>query len=546
MLNKKNETYTKFLTGPTRSNILTLDLLLLFVLMSFYMILFQPIETTVAFSVIDDGMYYPKIALNLASRGILSFDGVTVTNGFHPLWMIILIPLYFLVSEPMLALRFTFIYIFLILTICCFLLSRICRYLKFSPSGTFVAFFVIILNLRSFTILYSLLESHVVLLAYLIYIHYSLTVDEKRFTVPIYSFINGLLIGVCFLARLDASLLAVGYGLTLLYRFSTRRQRWATFWRSALCSSFGFLVVATPYLLFNIHYFGHVETVSMYMKSRAISPEFLETIFDMFRDQFVPRIQYVMKLEWLSSSIFVAGICAAAAAGIIYCLYMMKRRKLYRNFLPIIDFGVFVVIDLSLVSLMVPQEIMMSAWYMLPGIVFGGLILGACTPDVKVMERRLIPAVIVILVLIQVWTYTSYVASKKMTFAKLEVANFIRSHLPEHIRGSMYDAGIVSYFSQRDFVALNGLIGDFEMAELARNKRMKRLAEKYGVNYLVIDILDNFLPELSQNILYQSATKMKFTDFLEPPKRLVLYHISPDDLEKIWERRYGIKPILPE
>ena len=538
-MNKKDK-YKKILTSPN------LELLSIFVLMSFYMILFQPIEKTVAFSVIDDGMYYPKIALNLASRGILSFDGITMTNGFHPLWMIILIPLYFLVSEPMLALRFTFIYIFVILSICCFLLSRICHRLKFSPSGMFVAFFVIILNLRFFTIFYSLLESHVVLLAYLLYIHYSLAVDEKRFTVPIYSFINGLLIGVCFLARLDSCLLAIGYGLVLLYRLSTRRQQWATFWRSAVCASFGSLIVATPYLLFNIHYFGHVETVSMYMKSRAISLEFPVTIFEMLNEQLIPRVQYVMKLEWAPTFSLVIGVCAVAAACIIYCLYTIKKRELYGYFKPIVDFCIFVVIDLILVSLMTPQEILMSAWYMVPEIVLGGLILGACTPDVKIMKQRLIPSVIVMLVLFQIWIYPLYMERKKMTFVKLEVANFIRSHLPENIHGSMYDAGIVSYFSQRDFVALNGLIGDFEMAKLAKNKRMKLLAEKYGISYLVIDIFNGFLPELSYNILYESTIKVKFANFLEPPKRIVLYHISPYDLEKIWEQRYGLRPIFSD
>jgi hypothetical protein len=410
----------------------------------------------------------------------------------------------------------------------------------------FVVFFVIILNLRSFTILYSLLESHVVLLAYLIYIQYSLTVDDKRFTVPIYSFINGLLIGFCFLARLDSCLLAIGYGLVLLYRFLSGRQQWSTFWRSALCCSLGSLLVAIPYLLFNAHYFGHLQTVSMYMKSGDISLKFVQEMFKMFSDQLVPRIQYVMKLGWFSTFILVAGICAAAIGLIIYCLYTMKRKQLFKSFEPIIDFGVFVVIDLTLVSLMAPQEVLMSAWYMMPVIVLGGLILGACAPDVKIMKLRLIPSVIVMLVLLQFWIYPSYVERKKITFAKIEVANFIRNHLPENIRGSMYDAGIVSYFSQRDFVALNGLIGDFELAELTKNKRRKRLAEKYGVDYLIMDTIDHFLPEMNKNIVYQGAIKMKFDDFREPPKRLVLYHISPDDLEKIWEHRYGVRPNLPE
>jgi hypothetical protein len=34
----------------------------------------------------DDAFYYFKIAQNIVEGKGISFDGITITNGFHPLW----------------------------------------------------------------------------------------------------------------------------------------------------------------------------------------------------------------------------------------------------------------------------------------------------------------------------------------------------------------------------------------------------------------------------------------------------------------------------
>ncbi len=46
------------------------------------------------FSLLDDSFYYFTIARNAASGLGLTFDGLTPTNGFHPLWMLILLLLW--------------------------------------------------------------------------------------------------------------------------------------------------------------------------------------------------------------------------------------------------------------------------------------------------------------------------------------------------------------------------------------------------------------------------------------------------------------------
>ena len=47
----------------------------------------------------DDSFYYNKIALNFANGLFSTFDGVNRTNGYHPLWLAMLIPVYWLESD---------------------------------------------------------------------------------------------------------------------------------------------------------------------------------------------------------------------------------------------------------------------------------------------------------------------------------------------------------------------------------------------------------------------------------------------------------------
>ena len=41
----------------------------------------------------DDAFYYFQIARNIATGHNVTFDGETLTNGFHPLWRALLTPL---------------------------------------------------------------------------------------------------------------------------------------------------------------------------------------------------------------------------------------------------------------------------------------------------------------------------------------------------------------------------------------------------------------------------------------------------------------------
>lgn len=62
-------------------------------------------EERLAFLFYDDAYYYLGIARNLAAGLGSTFDGIHATNGYHPLWCALLVPIHAVLHDPDAALR---------------------------------------------------------------------------------------------------------------------------------------------------------------------------------------------------------------------------------------------------------------------------------------------------------------------------------------------------------------------------------------------------------------------------------------------------------
>ena len=74
----------------------------------------------------DDFYYYYKISDNLIKSGISSFNGIHLTNGYHPLWMLIIATIQFITGGGALA------FIGISLVICCLVTATYILYDKIS------------------------------------------------------------------------------------------------------------------------------------------------------------------------------------------------------------------------------------------------------------------------------------------------------------------------------------------------------------------------------------------------------------------------------
>ncbi len=68
------------------------------VLVAHLYVAFSPANSLMNWYTTDDAFYYFKTAQNIGLGKDISFDGISRTNGFHPLWMIICVPVFLLAN----------------------------------------------------------------------------------------------------------------------------------------------------------------------------------------------------------------------------------------------------------------------------------------------------------------------------------------------------------------------------------------------------------------------------------------------------------------
>jgi hypothetical protein len=82
----------------------------------------------------DDGFYYFQVARNLAAGHGFTFDGLNPSNGFHPLWLFLITPLFFFARfDPLIPLRLLIVVSALLSAGSAILLYRILR--RFAAEG---------------------------------------------------------------------------------------------------------------------------------------------------------------------------------------------------------------------------------------------------------------------------------------------------------------------------------------------------------------------------------------------------------------------------
>ena len=521
----------------THRNLLIALILLTSVAMCLWMVLLQTVADAVTFSVIDDAMYYFAIARNVAVSGVFTCDGITITNGFHPLWELVLIPLAWLFRDPNMLLHAGFVLSAALFLAALLLFFRLASHLRFTDIGIVTAFIVIFANLRSFTLWFSLIESVLLLFCLMGYLVLSVEVGTRRITVPRTAFLWGALIGVIFLARLDSFLLFPCYLYYMARHFSGTKER--GFLRAATFTSAGAAIVVLPYLAINLRYFGMLMTVSSWRKSYPINLENLAGPLQRFYSETLVRFVYVLNLPD-STRVLIAALLACGIAGIIF-LGRRAGSRLKTPMIPIMDFLAFAGLHFVFVFIFVPTEAIFSIWYHVVEILALGLVSGVLLG--VLLERAPIvrACVIVAAAAFLIWQfafYPSFMEKKSMTTVKLEMAGRVAEFVPAGERVAMYDAGIVGYFADRPVVALNGLVGDIAMAKLSKQARYGELCKQYHVAYLVADVPVSLIDSLPGTPVYVTSIRTRMMNMNEEPKPLVLYRMSASDVDGFFARRY--------
>ena len=218
----------------------------------------------------DDAFYYFKIAQNIAIGLGSTFDGINLTNGYHPLWMFFLTPVYQVFSDKYLALTF----IKLITSFFWFLSILILYEISQLLANKIVVLPSLIVLIVFNSLFFKGMETAVLLPVVLLLIYQTIKykVFSKKFLKNRIIFNIGLLLALIFLARLDSVFVFASY---VTYFFFVRLKIVGNFKKALILTLKIILpvcITAIIYLFINQYFFDSLTPVSGQAKSLGIKP----------------------------------------------------------------------------------------------------------------------------------------------------------------------------------------------------------------------------------------------------------------------------------
>ncbi|MGD8752247.1 MAG: hypothetical protein PVG14_12530 [Anaerolineales bacterium] len=259
------------------------------------------VERIVYAYVADDAFYYFETAANLAQRGMMSFDGIAFSNGFHPLWVFLLVPIYWLRLNPEITLLMGLFLADVINVAATLLLFRVLRrrfnvFLSFALTLLFYSqvHYLIQYGLESAV----LIGSFVALLAF-----YDTRFQEGLSNLSFRDCgLLALLLGVVVLARLDHGIFVAVF--LVLFVVFNRRSLLVAPGRKKLAIILGTTAaVVLPYLVFSYMNTGYVVPISGVLKGvwsqkRLADAMRLNTYFQAKVDNFVMVLSVYKDFFW--------------------------------------------------------------------------------------------------------------------------------------------------------------------------------------------------------------------------------------------------------
>ena len=480
--------------------VLRLQVLLLVAYSIYYIWLaFGPSIELVINSTVDDSYYYLVVARNFAAGLGSTFDGTTeITNGYHPLWMGLLVPLYLVVHDPETGLRLTLLLSgALALGMLVFLRGTLNR-----AVGGWAGLVLLIVFAwpRFFGLTQNALETALLLLLYAAILR---ALVQGRFETLSQRVGFGLLLGFAMLARLDTVFLVFAAGLWALFEW----VRGGTLWDAGasrdgrpasaagrLWSHLPLLAVAIPvlpYLFWNLSVFGNLEPVSGAMKTTFPTPGFHPGPFRDFPEY-------------------------AVLAGVALVVLVLGSRKTASRFTRALGlFGLAALLHGAYTVLFMVWAV--DRWHFALLVFLALTAVPALGQQVLTRVSRPLAAAAILAGVagaVAVQVYSFGLREGRYQSDTYHLALWVRGNLPEDAVLSATDSGVLAYFSERSTVNLDGLINSFDYFERLRaggGQVEEYLAEK-GVGYILDQCSYGLEDVLSGNY---EVRPLRITDWAE-------------------------------
>jgi hypothetical protein len=438
----------------------------------------QPVETLVTKNLPDDAFYYFVLSHNSVSTGSVSTDGINPTNGFHPLWLITIMPIFGWASlGEDLPIHLTLTLASFIDLASIWLIARLAAGLTQRWEAGLLAAWLYAINPVVILQATNGLETALGIFTLLLF----LVVYKKWLTSKsplVYSALVGILAGSMILARSD-SFFVLGISFVAVL-WSQRNALWL---KKTFVAGLGALGAVTPWLIWS-----GLTVGGLIQESGLAVPYVLH--------ERVPGMdwQFFMRESWYQLSnaqVWQLGtftgmplIIGAALWALVFIALVRVWSKLKNRDLKLI---IVTLLGSALAQILFHAVV---RWYPRPWyFVTSALAFALCFAIVaqKYFDR---PRVIVfVTTLISVYFVSSGLTSWRLGFYPLQkemlaASNWLASNVPPDSTVGSFNAGIYSYYSGLRVVNLDGVV-NHRAYEALQDRQLFPYMESERVDYLV-------------------------------------------------------------
>jgi len=209
----------------------------------------------------DDAFYYFEIAKYFLAAGVPSFDGINPTNGFHPLWQAICLPVfYFWQDETPLRIMLAIASILNVFSIILLygILNRLTGNIWVALCGSAIfAFHGDIIRTW-----FNGLETALHIFTLLLFLRLYLEVTEKSAIALRDHLFLGILAAVAFLARTDSAVIIAVMFAFLYIPLLLKKKSLGENIKGAFVAALIILLISCPWLIWNHQQFGSIVQIS--------------------------------------------------------------------------------------------------------------------------------------------------------------------------------------------------------------------------------------------------------------------------------------------
>lgn len=450
---------------------------------------------------IDDALCYPILAKNIASGNGSTFDGITLTNGYHPLWCWLNIPLALLAKDNMSLLFIFKALLVMVVFIMFFVWFRLLKKIGFTNWA--IAIFLLFMGGSyewSLRVYYSGTETPLVTLfiglSLLSLMHFHEKPNIKH------SILLGFVTAGTFLSRLDSI-----FFILTLYLFLVYKKR--AVYKNVLIALFTFTIISFPYLLWSKIQFGSFMPVSGIKKSAGNISGIVNNIARLY-DYILLRTATIKNFINMPVVILLTT-CALFFIFIVY--YLGKGRKAKNIIWKKYDILPIVYISTTihfLYNAFFMSEIATTSWhqYLIYLSIYLSIAIFVDTmfTHSKTFHKYIYTIFYVLLMSLMavVFKYALGRFPRPLSSELVKVAEFARNALPPEAVYGIADPGVFSLVSNRRTIGFNGLVGNRDIMELVLLGRVDKIVEKYNIDYYVMDMTEDELKHSGIKLLYIS------------------------------------------